>query len=196
MKLKAIIGAGGFAREVKSYLGLKDIKMFVDDSYWEENNLNIYPLSHFDSTKYKVVVAIGDPDKRKNVVEKLPNNTEYFTYIHPTSVVDLDTTEIGEGTIICPHCTLTTEIRVGKHCHFNLGSTVGHDSVISNFVTCAPGSKISGNCFLGENVYLGTNSSVKEKIKICNHVIIGMNAAVVKNINDSGTYIGVPAKKY
>jgi serine acetyltransferase len=42
---------------------------------------------------------------------------------------------------------------------------------------------------------MGTNSSVREKIKISNDVIVGMNAAVVKNIEESGTYVGVPVKK-
>ena len=193
MKLKALIGSGGFAMEVKSYLGIKDIKMFVDDSYWEENSSNIYPLSDFDSSKYKVVIAIGDPTVRKKMVDKLPKTTEFFTFIHPTAIINFDTVQIGYGTIICPYCVLTTNIQVGNHCHFNLATTIGHDSVISNFVTTAPGVKISGNSNLGENVYLGTNSSVKEKITICNNVTIGMNAAVVKNIKDSGTYVGVPA---
>lgn len=196
MKLKALIGAGGFAKEVKSYLGIKDIKMFVDDSYWRENDSNIYPLSKFDPLKYKVVVAIGDGIERKKMVGKLPKNTEYFTFIHPTSLIDNDTVKIGEGTIICPYCILTTNIKIGKHCQFNLLSTVGHDSFISDFVTTAPGVKISGNCILGEKVYLGTNSSVKQKINICDDVIVGMNAAVVKNINELGTYVGIPARKY
>jgi sugar O-acyltransferase (sialic acid O-acetyltransferase NeuD family) len=193
MKVKALIGAGGFALEVKTYLGIKDIKMFVDDNYWKKNNSNIYPLSQFDESKYKVVIAIGDPKERKKMVEKLPKNTEYFTFIHPTVIFDLNTVEVGNGVIICPYCVLTTNIKIGNHCHFNLLSTVGHDSIISDFVTTAPGTKISGNCNIGESVYFGTNSSVKEKITICNEVTVGMGAAIIKNINEPGTYIGVPA---
>jgi serine acetyltransferase len=48
---------------------------------------------------------------------------------------------------------------------------------------------------LGEEVYMGTNSSIKEKIQICSDVIIGSNATVVKNIITGGTYAGVPVKK-
>jgi sugar O-acyltransferase (sialic acid O-acetyltransferase NeuD family) len=194
MKNKALVGAGGFAKEVKTYIGIENISMFVDDSYWKENSSNILPLSQFDSSKYEVVIAIGDPIERKKMVEKLPEDTEYFTYIHPTAVIDLKTVEIGKGTIICPYCVLTTNIKIGNHCHFNLLSTVGHDSFISDFVTTAPGSKISGNCGIGKYVYFGTNSSVREKIKICDNVIIGAGACVVKDINNSGTYVGVPSK--
>jgi len=45
------------------------------------------------------------------------------------------------------------------------------------------------------NVYFGTNSSVREKISICDNVVVGLNAGVVKNITESGIYVGVPAKK-
>jgi UDP-3-O-[3-hydroxymyristoyl] glucosamine N-acyltransferase len=42
---------------------------------------------------------------------------------------------------------------------------------------------------------MGGCSNIREKINISNDVIIGMNAAVVKNIEESGIYIGVPSKK-
>jgi UDP-3-O-[3-hydroxymyristoyl] glucosamine N-acyltransferase len=58
-----------------------------------------------------------------------------------------------------------------------------------------PGAIVSGNVILGEEVYMGTNSSIKEKIQICSDVIIGSNATVVKNIITGGTYAGVPVKK-
>ena len=57
-----------------------------------------------------------------------------------------------------------------------------------------PGSIVSGNVRIAESVYMGSNSSIKEKISICSDVIIGSNATVVKNIITSGTYVGVPAK--
>jgi serine acetyltransferase len=44
-------------------------------------------------------------------------------------------------------------------------------------------------------VYLGSNSSVREKTKITDDIIVGLNSGVVKNITESGTYVGVPAKR-
>jgi serine acetyltransferase len=58
-----------------------------------------------------------------------------------------------------------------------------------------PGAIISGNVKIFDLVYLGTNSSVKEKISIHSMVTIGSNSTVVKNINEPGTYVGVPSKK-
>jgi len=52
----------------------------------------------------------------------------------------------------------------------------------------------AGSCKIGDCVYFGTTSCVKEKITICSDVTIGMMAGVVKDISVSGTYVGVPAK--
>ena len=201
-----IIGANPFAIEVAHILQINNVVIygFLDDDP-KKQGTEIGEISVLGNTEENtywdligktcgVFVALENPIERKKMVEKLPEDTEYFTYIHPTAVIDLKTVEIGKGTIICPYCVLTTNIKIGNHCHFNLLSTVGHDSFISDFVTTAPGSKISGNCGIGKYVYFGTNSSVKEKIKICDNVIIGAGACVVKDINNSGTYVGVPSK--
>jgi serine acetyltransferase len=57
-----------------------------------------------------------------------------------------------------------------------------------------PGAIVSGNVRLGECVYMGTNSSIKEKIQVSSDVTIGSNSTVVKNIITGGIYVGVPAK--
>jgi sugar O-acyltransferase (sialic acid O-acetyltransferase NeuD family) len=193
---KAIIGSGGFGREVRALLLDNNpneiVHFFVDDEY-VDNNTN--PISSLNINEYEVVIAIGNPNLREQIYKKLPKNTKYFTVIHKSVQILDSNVEIGEGSIICPNTILTTNIKIGKHTHLNLGSTVGHDTLIGDFFTTAPGVKISGNCIIGNRVYFGTNSSVREKINICDDVTIGLNAGVVKHIKELGTYVGVPAKK-
>lgn len=58
-----------------------------------------------------------------------------------------------------------------------------------------PGAIVSGNVTIGNSVYMGTNSTIKEKINITNNVTIGLNSGVIKDINQEGIYVGTPAKK-
>jgi serine acetyltransferase len=58
-----------------------------------------------------------------------------------------------------------------------------------------PGAIVSGNVTIYDCVYMGTNSSIREKISIHSLSTIGMNSCVVKNVNETGTYVGVPIKK-
>lgn len=195
---KGIIGAGGFGREI--YWSLSPIErnntvFFVDDEYWDNNNDKILPLSLFERDKYEIIVAIADSVHRQRIVESLPKSTKYFTHIHPSVQVHGEDVEIGEGSIICAGTILTTNIKIGKHAHLNLITTVGHDCVIGDYFTTAPGVQISGNENIGNRVYFGSRSCMKQKLSICDDVIIGMNAGVVKNITEPGTYVGTPAKK-
>ena len=195
---KGIIGAGGFGREV--YWSLNPIErnntvFFVDDEYWDDSDDKILPLSLFETNKYEVVVAIADSYHRQRIVESLPKGTKYFTHIHPSAQIHGDDVEIGEGSIICAGTIITTIVKIGKHAHLNLITTIGHDCVIGNYFTTAPGVQISGNETIGNRVYFGTRSCMKQKLTICDDVIIGMNAGITKSIAESGTYIGTPATK-
>ena len=195
---KGIIGAGGFGREVYWSLSLIErvnTKFFVDDKYWDDTNDLILPISKFNPSEYKMVVAIGDPRDRFDMVERLPKETKYFTHIHPSVQILGDDVEINEGSIICAGTIITTNVKIGKHAHLNLQTNIGHDCEIGDYFTTAPGAKISGNCTIGDCVYFGTNSSVREKIEICSYVTIGLNSGFVKNIKESGTYGGVPVKR-
>lgn len=190
---KALIGSGGFATEVKSQMGDMTILSFVDDIYYKGEKYTL-PLSKFDPNKYEIAIAIGDPIIRKQIVSKLPKETKYFTFIHE-SVMIFDNVIIGEGSIICPGVIITTNCKLGNHTHLNLNTTIGHDNILGDYFTTAPGVNISGNNIIGNCVYFGTNSVTKQKINICDNVIIGLNSGVVKNITESGTYIGTPSKR-
>ena len=192
---KVIIGAGGFAKEVKSQMNNSNIKMFVNDEYWISNDENIFKLSDLNIKKHMVIVAIGNPIDRYKIIKKLPLETMFYNFIHHSTLFLSNDIEIGIGSIICAGCILTTNIKIGNHSQLNLHTTIGHDTVVGDFFTTAPGVKISGNCTIGDRVYFGTNSSVKEKIKICDDVVIGLNSGVVKNIELCGVYGGVPINK-
>ena len=189
MKL-ALFGYGGHAREVATQIN-KTVDFFVDDEY---SNDIAKPISSFDPTTYTMMIAVADSKERKKIIQKLPQNTTYFTFVHPTALLMSQDIEIGEGSFIGAYSILTTNIKVGKHTILNRGNQIGHDSIIGDFFSAMPGAIVSGNVRIGECVYMGSNSSVKEKISVNSDVIIGSNAAVVKNIITGGVYVGVPAK--
>lgn len=195
---RAIIGAGGFGREV--YWSLNPIErhdtiFFVEDDYYTSSNNLIFPLSKFTPSEYEVVVAIADCTHRERIVNSLPKNTKFFTHIHHTAQIHGNDVEIGEGSIICAGTILTTNIKIGKHAHLNLLTTIGHDCIIGDYFTTAPRVQICGNEKIGNKVYFGTMSCVKQKLVVCDDVTIGMNASVVKDITEPGIYVGTPAKK-
>lgn len=186
---KAIFGAGGFAREVSLATGVRTF--FVDDQYAGKGVLSI---SEFNPSEFSLLVCIGDSKDREQVVKRLPKKTQFWKFVHPSALI-LGHIEIGEGSIICPGCILTCDIQIGKHCLLNCGTQVGHDSSLADFCSLMPSAVVSGNVSIGRSVFVGTNAAIREKIKICDNVKIGMGSAVFADIQEPGTYAGNPVKR-
>ena len=208
-KKVCIVGAGGFAKEVLCCLidivnnaekAPSELACFLvaDKDFEAYRNkkilgVEVIPQSAFDSGKYEVIIGVGDPKLRRKIVNDFPRDTSYVTLIHPTAVIS-EWVEIGEGSIVAAGCILTCDIKIGKHAHLNLHTTIGHDCVIGDYLTTTPACNISGICTFGNCVYFGTNASVRQGISICDEVTVGMGGVVVKDIKEPGIYVGNPAK--
>jgi sugar O-acyltransferase (sialic acid O-acetyltransferase NeuD family) len=186
---KVLIGNGGHAREVMAQMGVK-LDRFVDDQYVDEET---FPISKLDPEKHAVMIAVADSKDRFDIAQRLPKGIQFFNFIHPTALI-MDNVEIGEGSFIGAYSILTTNIKIGKHAILNRGNHIGHDCRIGDYFSAMPGAIVSGNVTIYSLVYMGTNSSIREKLSIHSLSTIGMNSSVIKNIENSGTYAGCPAK--
>ncbi len=162
-----ILGEGGFAREVKSYLQKHGFLCFMQDSQLADKE-----------DKMLSVIGIGNPYV-KEIIDK-----EFSVAVWKHN-----------GLILCPGAQITVNIEFGRHVHVNLNATIGHDCVIGDYCTIAPGANISGNVTIGKRCYIGTGAAIIEKITICDDVVIGAGAVVIRDITEPGTYVGNPAKK-
>ena len=91
MKL-ALFGYGGHAREVACQID-QEVTFFVDEEYANEI---AKPISEFNPEEYVMMVAVADSKDRAAVVSKLPKETKYFTFIHPSVQIMDDNIEVGE----------------------------------------------------------------------------------------------------
>lgn len=201
-----IVGTGGFAREVLQLideLGMySKVRAFLEpDDIWEKSarglnimGIDVLPFSDYRPSNGVITLGIGDSKLREKSIGQLPTGTNYCSLIHPSARVSR-WSKIGEGAIITAGCTVTTQIKIGLHCQLNLNTTIGHDCTIGDFFTTAPAVNISGACTFEEHVYFGTGAATRQGVSICKNVTIGMGAMVVKDVVESGVYIGIPAKK-
>lgn len=188
---RALVGFGGHAREVMAQMG-EELKCFVDDDYVVDGT---FPLSEFDPNKFTIMIAVANSKDRLSICQRLPKETNYFSWIHPTALILDPNIRIGEGSFIGAHSIITTNVKIGKHSILNRANHIGHDCIIGDYFSAMPGAIVSGNVEIGDIVYMGNNSSIKEKLSITSNVTIGMNAAVIKNLDKPGVYVGVPSKK-
>ena len=144
MKNLAIIGAGGFGREVKLIVdAINNVKVtynflgFYDDNIPRGTVVNGFPIlgSVQDlnrvTEKLCVVVATGTPLIKRNIVAGIKNhNLSYPNVIHPSAIISEDQVILGQGIIICAYCVVTCNIHIEDFVILNLMCTVGHDTKI------------------------------------------------------------------
>jgi len=122
----------------------------------------------------------------------------FATLVHPR-VERSSWIRMGTGTVICAGNILTTNIVLGEHVQINLDCTVGHDVIMGDFATLAPGAHISGCVQVGRRAYVGTgaviiNGTQDNPILIGDDAVIGAGACVTRNVEPGATVVGVPAK--
>lgn len=206
MKEIYIIGASGFGREVAWLINELNewiIKGFIDDDENLQNQAineipvigNIFSLVGIEE-EINVIIAIANPIIRKKIVNKLSlNNNIKFPNIVSKDAKLSNFVEMGVGNIICAASILTTNITLGDFNHINLSCTIGHDVILSDYVTIYPSVNVSGAVNIGDCCELGTGTQIIQGKNICPNAVIGAGSVVVKDISESGTYVGVPAKK-
>ena len=188
------IGNGSVARELIAQMGDRNIKCFVDRRFISDAMSAELPIEEFNPDTMEAIVAVGDPIIRSGVVPSLPKNTSFFSYIDPRANVFGSDIDVGEGTIISAGAIVMVSARLGRHTYINRNTMVGHETYIDDLGTLVTGAVVSGNCRLGEFVALGANASIQEGITVCDSGRIGMQAAVVRDFVDLGTYVGVTAR--
>jgi sugar O-acyltransferase (sialic acid O-acetyltransferase NeuD family) len=212
MKFYAIYGTSGFGREVmpvaRRMLQLQGVEnyelVFVDD-HPTKHLMNGHRVMTWDeflraSAQAKYVnVAIANSSVRERLVQRcMGTGIESFSVVAENAVL-LDESRIGEGAVLCPFVTVTSNAKIGRHFHANIYSYVAHDCAIGDFVTLAPAVKCNGNVVVEDYAYIGTGAILRQgkpgdPLVIGRGAVVGMGAVVTKNVDPGTTVIGNPAR--
>ena len=189
-----LYGASGHAKVVMDIARLAyfDVPCLIDDNP-DINELAGLPVVHSADGLKTMIVTIGDCQIRRKIVQKL-GEREFLTVIHP-SAIKADSVKLGHGTVVMAGAILNPYTEVGNHCIINTGAIVEHDNKIADFAHISVGANLGGTVSIGRKTWVGIGSTLKNNVSIVDNVIIGAGAVVVKNIEEAGTYIGVPAQK-
>ena len=178
--------------------------VFVDDACNTEriNGHRVMTYKQFleqPADERFVVVAIAASRVRETVVSRCQADGIRPWSVMAENAVVMDDVNVGEGAILCPFVTLTSNIVIGRHFHANLYSYVEHDCVIGNFVTFAPGVHCNGNVRIGDHAYIGAGALIRQGVSgrpltIGEGATVGMGAVVISDVPPGATVVGNPAR--
>lgn len=208
-----VVGAGGFGREVLDVVDAINAQSatpewnvvgFLDDQPSAQNLdrmkargiPHLGGLADLDGLEPGVhyVVGVGSPRARAAIVSALDAaGFAAVSLVHPTATMGFDV-RLGEGTVVCAGVRITTNVSVGRHVHLNLNATVGHDSVIGDFVSANPLVAVSGDCVVETGALLGSGSVVLNGLTVGAFAVVGGSACVVRSVPADAVVKGVPAR--
>jgi sugar O-acyltransferase (sialic acid O-acetyltransferase NeuD family) len=146
-----------------------------------------------------VVLAIANSSIREQLALRCAKDGISTWSVSSANVEIMDDVQIGEGSILCPFVTVTSNIKIGKHFHANIYSYIEHDCVIGDYVTFAPAVKCNGNIRIENHAYIGTGAIIKQgkpgqPLIIGKGAVVGMGAVVTKNVPAGVTVVGNPSR--
>jgi sugar O-acyltransferase (sialic acid O-acetyltransferase NeuD family) len=204
-----IIGAGGHGREAvaiaaavrASGRNLETVGV-LDDGDPDTAALRALGTQHLGGVEWLAdadagtafVAALGYPGPRRMVADRAQAvGARAAVLVHPTASIGPDVT-LGEGVVIWPQVTVTTRVRLGRHTHLNVGSSVSHDCTLGDYVTVGPGARICGSTVLEDDVWIGAGAAVIQGIRIGRGAVVGAGSVVITDVPPATKVAGVPAR--
>ncbi|EPO1789095.1 acetyltransferase [Cronobacter turicensis] len=200
MKL-GIYGAGGLGREVLmlaraiNQCTSRWREIFFIDDVTDAQEVYGAAVVRFDArpAECEVAIAIGEPALRQRLAQKLSGVAPLATLIHPN--VDVPSqSEIHPGAILCDGALISCGVTIGENVLIQPRACVGHDCAIGAYSVVSSLVALAGHCEVGERVFIGMNSCVKEQTRIGDDAIVGMGSAVFSDVADATIVLGNPAR--
>jgi sugar O-acyltransferase (sialic acid O-acetyltransferase NeuD family) len=207
-----VIGAGGFAREVKwlveeiaaggggsTFAGyvVSDLAKLGEHDSRAEVRGDLAWLRANPGAFDALAIGIGTPAARLKVsTELLPDFPEdrWPPLVHPSVRLDTRSARIGPGVIVCAGVTGTVHLDLQPFCLVNLACTLGHEARIGRGTVMNPTVNISGGVVLEEGVLVGTGAQVLQYLTVGKGATVGAGAVVTRDVAPGVTVVGLPAK--
>ena len=202
----AIIGGGGFAKEVIEVATMNGYEIYA--IFAKESSLGKYKYGgyldeliglkdEFDGVHIAIGAVDSEGIKNRAIIIKIlkENGIKQISLISPFATVSRDV-EIGDGVYIGHNVLISVGTIIEGSVLFNHSCVIGHDCKIRENVSIAPLVFLGGGVEIERDVMIGVRTTLKQGIKIGEKSIIGMCSIVIKNIKSNSLVLTLPSKIY
>jgi len=206
MNKLAFIGAGSHADAVLPVVNRNEFNFvgFFDDK--GDTERNGYPIlgrideveAFLEAGKIDwIFITIGENQKRAEIFNQLKDKyyDRFINIISNHAYILTESSIQGRGIFIGISSFLGAQAVIKDNSIINTGAIVEHHTIINKHCNICPNATINGYGEIGEGAYIGSGSITIQVVTIPKWTMIGAGATVVKSLSESGTYVGVPAKK-
>ncbi len=197
-----ILGNGGHARSIADTIereGKYQIIGYVVNEFLEEHKQEDYPIVGNDSSLVELyengihyaaigIGYLGKGNLRRKLYMRLKEIGYSLPVICDPSAIVSSKAKIKEGTIIGKGSIINAETIIEKACIINSGAIIEHDCYIGAFSHVSVGTVLCGGVHVGEDVFVGANTTVIQEINIGSRCVIGAGEVLKKNLHSELKY--------
>lgn len=156
--------------EVQTLYPPSDFGMFIAVGYARMNKLR--------EEKYRQAKALG---------------YELITYVS-SKATTWPGTAIGDNCFIMEHVLIQPFATIGNNIILWSSCNIGHETVIGDNCFVSSHAVVAGFVTVEANCFLGTNSTIRDGIKIARESVIGAGAVILKATRERGVYVAPQAQ--
>lgn len=141
------------------------------------------------------IQKVRDMPRRVQRIEDLGIPAErWMTVRHPVTAVAASAS-IGIGCFVASFVTMQPGTRLGNFATIRAGASIGHDAVIEEHACVGSNATMCGGTRLMRGAHLGPNAVVLDYKSVGCFAVVGVGAAVTKDVRDFAVVMGNPAKR-
>ena len=206
MKKLIVYGAGEFGSLIANVISYHDdleIAAYGDDNPQKTaDNIDGTPvfgkkdlLNFAEQNNIKLAItAIGNNTIRAEKFNLLKNTGfQMISIVHPQALIDTKVS-YGDNVIIEMGTAIHTNSKIGNNVFLGGEALIGHHNIIGDHVLVGGNVSFGGSVVVEDYVSLGVGASIKPGIRLGKGSVIGVGAAVIKDVEPGTTVVGVPAK--
>lgn len=197
MQRLAMIGSGGFAKEVAELARLSGHSIAgcysTSEGTFSDVHKGYLDELERDRTDYDgVILGVGAVDRRTLAVRRglidwvLERGFPCPPIVSPRAVCAQGVV-LAVGAIVAHGVVLGVDGHIGAFSICNAGAIVGHDAVLETNVVVAPGAFLGGATKVGENSLIGPLAKVLQGVSLGSETLVGVGCLAVRDLDPGQT---------
>ena len=190
-----IVGNGDYAVMISNYfkntMNVRVDGFTVKKDIITKETINGMPVipaediqKHYPPDNCRLIMGIGyrnmNQIKEKEFQRYKDKGYDFINYIHPTAIIEKDVV-IGEGNNIFEGVIIQSGVRIGNANLIYGGVCVSHGVIMGSFNSLSVKACIAGCTYVGNNCFIGANSTVRDHITVADYTLVGAGTYLCKD---------------